>query len=230
MPRLTLIIIALGAVVVIATTLTARFLFPPVSHPALHPAPDDRAVTAEFQRLPALEDVRQAVQLRLGSEWRVVTITGRELEQRLLAFSPTQTPGRQRAAATLLGGLDDQATLISASHGSGATLQVIALKRNGLSLDRYLDEVGQQLATAGAIVHSRIVDATLRADHLPAARLHYSLAAETSYGQIASVAGVQVATYDASAARLVVFTLTGPPSQADELPLLMGDIVAAAAF
>lgn len=230
MPRLTLIFIAFGAVLVVATTLIARLFFPPVLRPDLQAAPDDTPMIRTVQRLPALQDVRQAVQLRLDPGWSVATVTGADLEQVLRTLHPNWTSPQQPAVTVLLAGLDNDATIVSATHRSGATLQVVALKRNGMNLETYLDEVGQQLSTASATVHSSEIDATLRTDRLPAAMLHYSLTDGTANGNLAAVMGMQVATFDAPAARLVIFTLTGQPGQQNELAQLMGDILAAATF
>lgn len=230
MPKLTLIIIGLAALLVVTVPLAARLLLPPILQPDLQAAPDDQTLISTIQYTPALQDVRQAVQLRLDAEWQVATITASELEQLLSTFGPNRSPTQQRAASTLRTGLDSDTTVISAAHRSGVTLQVVALKRNGLSLDEYLAEVGQQLSTEGATVHSNGIAATLRADRLPAARLDYSLTERDTNGQLTAVAGVQVATFDASAARLVIFTLTGQPGQHNELARLMSDILAGATF
>jgi hypothetical protein len=230
MPRLTLIIIGLAALLVVFVTLTSRLLLPSALQMELQAAPDGSTPMTALPHLPALLDVRQAVELHLNPEWQVAIVSAAALEQLLSTFAGNGAATLQSAASTLQSGLDNDATLISALHRSGATLQVVSLKRNGLHLERYLDEVGQQLSTAGATVHSRGIDATLRTDRLPAARLHYSFSAGEANGQSAAVSGIQIATFDASASRLVIFTLTGQPSQQNELELLISDILAVATF
>jgi hypothetical protein len=234
MPKLTLFIIGLAALLVVTVTFTARLLLPPVSQPEPPVALGDQTQAASVPHIPALQDVRQSVQLSLDAEWDTVILSATELEQLLeqllYRIGPGQGPAQQIAAASLLGGIDGEATVVLAAHRSGATLQVMALKRNELTLDAYLAAVGQQLSTAGATLYSSAVDATLRTDRLPAARLSYSLMEQPASDQPVAVTGVQVATFDASAARLVIFTLTGQPGQSEELAPLMGHILAAAAF
>jgi hypothetical protein len=230
MPKFTLFIIGLAAMLVVTVTLTARLLLPPVSQPEPQVALGDQTQTTSIPHIPALQDVRQSVRLSLDAEWDTVILSAAELEQLLYRIGPDQGPAQQTAAASLLGGIDGEASVILASHRSGASLQVVALKRNELTLDAYLAAVGQQLSTAGATLYSSGVDATLRTDRLPAARLSYSLMDQPASDLPVAVAGMQVATFDAPAARLVIFTLTGQLGQSEELALLMGHILAAAAF
>ena len=80
---------------------------------------------------------------------------------------------------------------------------LIAVDRNGLSLERYASDVTEQLAAAGDVSDVQTaIDTTVRTDTLPIAYMRYTK--ESAAGR---QFGYQIATFDASGDRIVIATL-----------------------
>jgi hypothetical protein len=226
MQRLVLFIIGIAALLVIGSSLGARWLFPPLPLPADTPTPTV-AVAIEVDDLPefapSLVDVRQVVQVPLGDEWRTWTLTTGEARRYLQQISE-QTSGQNRRAATALGrAMSEQATLLAAArtvtaqNEQTASLLVMALQRNGVGLERYLQDVKADLTTQGVVVVETTISADFRADHLPVGVIRYRLPPSPA---TEAAAGLQLITLDQSGERLIIFTFhTSQQNHMNLLPI-----------
>jgi len=105
-------------------------------------------------------------------------------------------------------------------------LTVMMLPRNGLVLERYLEEVSTMLSRGGVVVYESTIDHTVRMDGLPVAALHYKL---ESVGALA-VDGQQMATFSRDGTQLILFTFTTPQARYAELLPAFKQIVGAAHY
>lgn len=106
-------------------------------------------------------------------------------------------------------GLDNSPPMLAAWQGSEqfgeAPLRftLLSVKRNALSLQRYANDVRQELDANEEVSDIETsIDTTFRADALPVAYIHYTQ--ETPAG---SIRGYQAATFDAAGDQIVIATL-----------------------
>lgn len=114
--------------------------------------------------------------------------------------------------------LADTTPLLAAWQGapnfSDAPLRftVLAVERNELSLERYANDVAEQLAAGNATDIQTTLDAAFRSDTLPVVYIRYTKRA-ASKRQF----GYQVATFDAHGDRVVITTLVTQSNDGEEL-------------
>jgi hypothetical protein len=243
MQRWAILIIGIGAILVVAASLTARILFPPATPalPLLTPIPTSTPTVFPSpvsddlpQFASSVVDVRQAVQLTLGSEWRHETVSAADAAQSLRQIGADNSRPNQRASQILSNALTDDATILAASHAEAGpndfatSLVVMAFMRDGLSLERYLEDVEAELRSQGAAILEKSITSDYRLDHLPVALLHYTLPVQAPAAKPST--GLQLVTYDQTSERLIVFTFeTSPANDANLIPLAL-KIVRAATF
>jgi hypothetical protein len=196
-----------------------------------------QAVTpvALMQVRPALLDVRRSVTLTLPAGWEEVALENDQLRGSLAKISWGAAAGRQVAAAGLLAGMSEEATALLARTASTnaeqppTSVMVVAVERNDLTLNRYLDDVVVGLRAQGVQVEKAGLTAALRRDGLPVATIHYRMA-QMSGDPSTELAGYQVAALDASATQLIIFTFTTPAAQWGEQLARFDEIIRTADF
>jgi hypothetical protein len=241
MSRWLLIIIMIGFVLVVAAALLPPMFMPqttfpvPTRTPILATPPpanrveEEKAGPQALDHLPTLTDLRQSLQLHLTAEWQTTWLSAAALGQLLYPATVDQSTGRQEAVTTLRHSLANETMLLSGSyHASGsraerATLLIFAVPRNGVSLERYLQDVEEQLAVQGAQTAEAIISAEYRTDRLPVGLLHYVLPGQQP--TVAQVSGIQLVTMDRSADRLIVFTITTSAEDTTDLDARIREVM-----
>jgi hypothetical protein len=174
--------------------------------PMSNPAPAFATSKADAVALanPALLDVEESLQITLPPGWQQSSLDTKDLQERLQAITLSDT-GPAKVAALLLSHVGRETVLATArlADVDDATVTVSAIARNGLTLKEYLNAAKDALIASGVQVHAANIDGSLRLDGLPVATMHYELATQ-------ELAGYQVVAYDASGAKLIVFTFTAP--------------------
>lgn len=185
---------------------------PPATNTPLPPSPVSTSPTptrSAWQEGSALLDL-DWVTLSMPTGWRYVV--------KEWAADP---PSTVRGAVPLLMAWRDAATFAD----SRLRFTLIAVPRNGLSLERYLDDVRSQLLEDAYVsdVVARIAT-DLRADGLPVALISYRTGTQMGQTQIGQMVGYQVAALDATGEQLLIATLVQPED--DEMQLLRSFIAA----
>jgi hypothetical protein len=225
----------LGIVLVMLAPFAGRLLFPPLplAPPAVTPAPSESQVSTQVAQAdhPAVVNVHQTVQLTLPADWQATSANADQLAQMLTQVAQ-QTPQLAKAAHRWQAGLaaDAAVTVAMPRNLPGSAdqpmLTVFAVKRNGLTLERYLEQATFLMKSHGVPIISTQVETTWRADRLPSAVLRYLLPAKNGVAH----QGLQLITMDAGAEHLIVFTLTTPAAQYEALAPVVGQIVQNARF
>jgi hypothetical protein len=225
----------IGVVLVLVAPFGGRLLFPSVSSltPTTTPPPpvEQVALRGVVSDYPAVVNVHQAIQLTLPEDWQAKSANTDELAQ-MLAQIAQESPALVGAAHQWRSGLSAEAAVTVAMPGNTPwradqpLLTVFAVERNGLTLERYLEQATFQLKRQGLPILSSEVETTWRADRLPSAVLRYLLPAT----QGVAYQGMQLVTLDDSAERMIVFTLTTPADAYEALAPVFGQIVQSARF
>lgn len=221
---------------VFAATMTSRMLFPalPAPPPVVTVTPVAQPTTpaqANFVALPALGDVTADVVLALPQEWQVVSWQRAELEPKFDGLRSNSVEKITAAAVTVAAALSDDTNILVATHRGepASTLTVMAVKRNGLSLERYVEAAVAKLELDGVMVNDAKIDTTWRADGLPVALLQYSLP-EAVAAPYPPQTGLQVVALDASAINFIIFTFTTPNERHADLASRFAEIIQATRF
>ncbi len=180
-----------------------------------------------------------AFKLNFPATWQVIDLDATHLKQvlgKLKAASPA--PPVLEAIETLLTAIDpDSTALVALLLDEQATRQaalppnvtLVIVPRHGLSLARYLDDVGATLRRQpGIAIQESKLDNTLRTTGLPVAVLHYTLAVNLTPGARTALDGYQIAAFDAHATNIIVFTFTTPSPRYTELLPVFQEIVRSA--
>jgi hypothetical protein len=221
--------LVLLAIMLLTATVTLALMVrwapaPPATPIPVTPAPTEPVLPSVVN--PALLDVRTSVTLTLPTSWQTADLDAD-------AFRQTASRIGNGAAQTLLSAVGDDAVVRVALLDQASTaatptsLMVIAVQRNELSLDRYLEDVRGGLVAQGAAVHAAAMNIDLRKDGLPVATLHYTLAAEPG---AAALDGYQVIAYDTTATQFVLFTFTTPSTRYAEMLPVFQETVRSADF
>jgi hypothetical protein len=239
MLRWAIITITIGVILVITGALAGQWLLPAVvpPSPTQTPRPLETAVDAEpIAATHVLVDVRKVVLLNLTPAWQVSYVDAGESVGTLRHFASVENGPRRQAARSLLSGLADDATILAATHATlnqptpDTTLLVLAMERNGLGLDRYLEDMRNQLTEQGASILTAEVNTDYRMDHLPVALVSYTLPTDSTSATTASQNGLQLAAFDRTGDLLVLFTLNTTAEHAADLAPLAADLLRSAQF
>ncbi len=171
---------------------------------------------------------QSALKVNLPAAWQAIDLDAEHLKLALDKLKSTvTTPPMLVAVETLLIAVDADSTALVAlllddqAKGQAAlppNLIVVVVPRHGLSLARYLTDVGADLQRhPGVEIQESKLDTTLRTTGLPVAILHYTLAADLVPGINPPMDGYQIAAFDAQATNIIVFTFTTPSSRYTEL-------------
>jgi hypothetical protein len=183
--------------------------------------------------------VHSALKLNLPAPWQVIDLDAEHLNRLLGKLKEkASAPPVADAVETLLTAVDPGSTaLVALLLDAQATNQealppsvtIIVVPRNGLSLSRYLADVGADLSRhTGITIQESKIDNTLRFTNLPVAMLHYTWAANSMSSVSMAVDGYQIAAFDAQAANIIVFTFTTPSPRYIELLPMFQEIVRSA--
>jgi hypothetical protein len=184
-------------------------------------------------RLPALVNVHDRITLLLPADWQSSELTEAGLEERLV--STAAATGVAISASTLAPlqrGNSADTVILTMQWGTeradepAPALTVLAVVRNGLTLERYLDAVQSKLSASGAMLQHSGIDWQLRSDGLPVGVLHYTVPVAGG----PELAGYQVVALDSSAKHLVILTFTAAASRFAEVFPTVQQIVQTADF
>ncbi len=176
-----------------------------------------------------------AITLVLPAPWQQLDLTKGAWRDTLSRLPlEDQALERRLAVENMLAALDPDSSALVAVLNDNLTadaaalprLTVMMLPRNGLVLERYLEEVSTMLSRGGVVVYESTIDHTVRMDGLPVAALHYKL---ESVGALA-VDGQQMATFSRDGTQLILFTFTTPQARYAELLPAFKQIVGAAHY
>ncbi|MCX6047610.1 MAG: hypothetical protein NT075_21130 [Chloroflexi bacterium] len=184
---------------------------------------------------------QNALKVNLPAAWQLIDLDAEHLTLVLdkLKGAPV-TPPMLEALETLLTAVNpDSTVLVALLLDEQATKQavlppnitIVVVPRQGLSLARYVEDVGADLRRRPGIeiVESKL-DNTLRPTGLPVAILHYTLAAPLMADASLPMDGYQVAAFDAQATNIIVFTFTTPSPRYTELLPMFQELVRSAQF
>ena len=237
MSRWFLLLIMSGIVLVVAAALISPLVAPQMVLPASTATPplvsqaeDEQESAQALPPPPHLVDLRQSLQLHLTEEWQTTWHSAAEIGEALQSSAAGQSKPLHQAATTLQRALADETMLLSGRYQTRgnqvehATLLIYAVPRNGLSLERYLQDLEGQLAAQGAEVTGTPISAAYRSDRLPVGMLHYTLPVQPETG--AQFRGIQLVTMDRGAKRLIVFTITTSADAAIDLDARIREVMA----
>lgn len=241
MQRVVFLLLGVGLFLVVVAGALGQHLAPAALVPDAAPPPvaevNDGSLFASFAA-PALVDVRTSIHVLLPDSWQSSLVDAKTMQTQLsqAATDASANASLSANAAMLSSGLAEEATIFAAVTGNGSnpstdsTLSVIAMKRNGLRLEQYLEETAALLASQGAQIRFAQVETTWRADRLPVGVLHYTLPATALVHGAAPTDGLQVAAYSVDGAQLILFTFTTPAAPLAELSDRFGNLVRTATF
>lgn len=238
MQRMFFLLLGIGAFLVVTAAVLRPYL-PPVAHPSTAtPLPSVQVDAApRFAHFaPALVDVHTSVHVQFPPSWQSTVLDASALGGYLSYIQASANPELRPSATLLANGLGEDAEILTAvandaGHPArGTTLSIVAMKRNALRLEQYLEETAALLTNHGAQIKHAQVETTWRADRLPVGVLHYALPATALNQPLTPTDGLQVVTYSADGGRLVLFTFTTPAAPIAALSERFGDLVRSVRF
>jgi hypothetical protein len=184
---------------------------------------------------------QSALKVNLPAAWQVIDLDAEHLNLVLDKLKVASSPAPMlEALETLRMAVDSNSTaLVALLLDEQATEQaalppnvtIVVVPRHGLSLARYLEDVGADLRRhTGIEVQESKLDNTLRPTGLPVASLHYTVAASLMPGASLPMDGYQIAAFDTHATNIIVFTFTTPSPRYTELLPTFQEIVRNAQF
>ncbi|MCL4858697.1 MAG: hypothetical protein KJZ93_04795 [Caldilineaceae bacterium] len=238
MQRVFFLLLGIGAFLVV-TAAVLRPYFLPMAYPSpATPLPPVRVDAApRFAHFaPALVDVRASVHVQFPPDWQSTVLDAATLGEYLADMQTSGNPELRPNATLMANGFGEDVAILTAVANNasnpalGTTLSVIAMKRNGLRLEQYLDETAALITSHGAEIKHAHVETTWRVDRLPVGVLQYSLPATALNQPFTPTDGLQVVTYSADGGRLVLFTFTTPAAPIAALSERFGGLVRSARF
>lgn len=238
MQRVFFLLLGIGASLVVTAAVLRPYLLPmAIGTPSAPLTPVQVNAAPQLAPLaPALVDVRASVHVPFPPDWQSIVLDAATLRAHLADMQASSNPELRPSATLMANGFgEDTAILTAVAKNAGnpalrTTLSVVAMKRNGLRLEQYLDETATLLTSRGAQIKHAQVETTWRVDRLPVGVLHYALPATALNQPFTPTDGLQVVTYSADGGRLVLFTFTTPAAPIAALSERLGGLMRSASF
>jgi hypothetical protein len=238
MQRLFFLLFGIGAFLVVTAAVLRPYLLPMAYPSPSTPLPPVQVDAApRFAHVaPALVDVRASVHVQFPIDWQSTVLDATTLGVHLADIQASGNPELRPSATLMANGFGEDTAILTAVANNagdpahGTTLSVVAMKRNGLRLEQYLEETAALLTSRGAQIKHVEVETTWRVDRLPVGVLHYALPATALNQPFTPTDGLQVVTYSADGGRLVLFTFTTPAASIAALSERFGGLMRSASF